>query len=84
MQIADTAFFQVVASGVSIQAFTASICHADYVAGLVQERMDRCIAANVHAVADNTGFTVTPVTSRNRHTVLANNERQAEAPQQSC
>ena len=61
LQVADRAFLRVVTARVAIEAGAALGRHADEVAELVQQRMQRRVGAHVQFVAAQSGLALAPV-----------------------
>lgn len=60
LQVTDATFLEVVATRIGIEPGAAFGGHADVVAGLVQQRMQRRVASDEDLVAHQPGFAFTP------------------------
>jgi hypothetical protein len=83
LQIAHSRFFEVISTRVAVKLIAALIRHANSVASLMQQRVNRRIATHVHVATDDTRFLLAPETSSDRLVTLLQMERQVVICQQS-
>ena len=63
LQVANSRFFQVIATSVAVKAGASIVRHANDVAGFVQQGMYWRVAAYVDAATDDARFRITPETA---------------------
>jgi len=66
LKVTNSGFFKIATTGIPVKPATPFTIHANDMAGLVQERVDRCIRPHEYRMPDNPRLGITPEAAGNR------------------